>query len=357
MNILITGGAGFIGSHLVRHFVRKYSRYRIYNLDALTYAGNLENLKDVEHHPNYTFLKGNILDADYVLEIFGRYGFDRVIHLAAESHVDRSISGPSSFLQTNVAGTVNLLDAARETWNGASEGKLFCHISTDEVFGSLPAVGKFNESSPYAPNSPYAASKAASDHFVRAYGETYGLPAVISNCSNNYGPNQFPEKFIPLFINNIIDNRPLPLYGDGNNSRDWLHVSDHIAAIDLIFHNAVPGETYCVGGDSEWKNRDLALLLCSILDEKLRRAGGTSEKLITFVEDRQGHDFRYAINANKIKSDLGWSPKVMFEDGIRQTIAWYLNNASWLERVTSGAYREYYKEAYEKRGIANNQGS
>ena len=355
MNILITGGAGFIGSHLVRHFVHKYSQYHIFNLDALTYAGNLENLRDVECAPNYTFLKGDILDSLYLAKIFKECGFDGVIHLAAESHVDRSIMGPSSFVQTNVQGTVNLLNAAREAWGNSLEGKLFYHISTDEVFGSLPDSGKFSELSPYSPNSPYAASKAASDHFVRAYGETYGVPAIISNCSNNYGPNQFPEKFIPLFINNIIHKRPLPLYGDGSNSRDWLHVSDHIAAIDLIFHKAAPGEHYCIGGDTELKNRDLALLLCSILDEELQRDDGTSEKLITFVKDRPGHDLRYAIDARKIKSDLGWTPKVRFKEGIRDTIAWYLKNSSWLERVTSGVYREYYKEAYDKRGIANNQ--
>lgn len=356
MNILITGGAGFIGSHLVRHFVRKYSRYHIFNLDDLTYAGNLENLKDVESSPNYTFLKGNILDTAFLEKIFGEFRFDRVIHLAAESHVDRSITGPSSFVQTNVQGTVNLLSTAREAWGNSLEGKLFYHISTDEVFGSLPNSGKFSEFSPYAPNSPYAASKAASDHFVRAYGKTYDLPVIISNCSNNYGPNQFPEKLIPLFINNIIHKRPLPLYGDGSNSRDWLHVSDHVAAIDLIFHKAAPGDTYCIGGDTEWKNHDLALLLCSILDKELKRDGGTSKKLITFVEDRPGHDLRYAIDNLKITSDLGWSPKVSFEEGIRETIAWYLENSLWLERVTSGAYREYYKEAYDKRGIANNQG-
>lgn len=357
MKILITGGAGFIGSHVVRHFVRKYRHYHIYNLDALTYAGNLENLKDIEQEPNYTFLKGNILDPVYLDEIFHRHDFDGVIHLAAESHVDRSIAGPSEFLQTNIQGTVNLLNKAKEAWKESFKGKRFYHISTDEVFGSLAAYGTFNESSHYAPNSPYAASKASSDHFVRAYGSTYGLPVLISNCSNNYGPNQFPEKFIPLFIHNIIAKKPLPLYGDGGNSRDWLYVDDHSEAIDLVFHHGKPGQTFCIGGDTELKNKDLAHLLCTLLDKKLNRPEGTSEKLITFVEDRPGHDFRYAVDAKKIRSELGWKPKVSFAEGIDKTIGWYLDNALWLERVTSGAYQDYYQSAYKKKGIVNKKGS
>lgn len=354
MKILITGGAGFIGSHVVRRFVQNYPAYQIYNLDALTYAGNLENLRDVENKENYTFIMGNILDRELLENLFDTHRFDGIIHLAAESHVDRSISGPSAFVQTNVQGTVNLLATARDSWEGDFTGKRFYHISTDEVYGSLGAEGRFNEASPYAPNSPYAASKAASDHFVRAFGTTYGLPYVISNCSNNYGPNQFPEKLIPLFIHNIVTNKPLPLYGDGMYTRDWLYVEDHATAIDLVYHKGHDSETYCIGGGNESKNRELAILLCRILDRKLHRKEGTSEKLITFVKDRPGHDRRYAIDDDKIKSELGWRPSIDLEQGLERTVDWYLGNGEWLKQVTSGAYREYYQNMYGEGGRNTN---
>jgi dTDP-glucose 4,6-dehydratase len=345
MNVLITGGAGFIGSHLVRRFLSRYPRYHIVNLDALTYAGNLENLADVESAPNYTFEKGDITDRERVFALFADYSFDGVIHLAAESHVDRSIADGGDFLKTNVQGTVNLLDACRASWESGLSGKVFLHVSTDEVFGSLES-GFFNEGSPYRPNSPYAASKAASDHFVRAYSRTYGLPAIISNCSNNYGPNQFPEKLIPLFVNNLIHRKPLPLYGKGANVRDWLYVEDHTAALDQMFHHGVPGETYCVGGGNEWKNVDLAKALCQIVDRKLDRKPGTSEALITFVKDRPGHDLRYAIDSSKIERELGWKPVTSMEAGLEKTVDWYLGHRDWLHRVTSGAYRDYYERMY-----------
>jgi dTDP-glucose 4,6-dehydratase len=346
--ILITGGAGFIGSHVVRLFVTKYSEYQIYNLDALTYAGNLENLVDIENEPNYTFLKGDITDESFISNLFEKYQFDGVIHLAAESHVDRSIEDPMAFVKTNVIGTVNLLNAARKLWANNAEGKRFYHISTDEVYGSLGAEGLFTETTSYDPNSPYSASKASSDHFVRAYGETYGLPYVLTNCSNNYGPNHFPEKLIPLFINNIITNKALPVYGDGNYTRDWLFVVDHARAIDLVFHEGINHETYNIGGFNEWKNIDLVQLLCSIMDDKLGRVVGESAKLITYVKDRPGHDLRYAIDANKINKQLGWEPSVTFEQGLEITVNWYLNNADWLHNVTSGEYATYYKKQYLK---------
>lgn len=344
--ILITGGAGFIGSHVVRRFVNEYSDYEIYNLDALTYAGNLENLKDIEDSQNYTFIKGNINDASFISRIFQKHKFTAVIHLAAESHVDRSIEDPLSFVTTNIIGTVNLLNAFKELWKDGFTGKRFYHVSTDEVYGSLGETGLFTETTSYDPNSPYSASKASSDHFVRAYGETYGLPYVISNCSNNYGPNHFPEKLIPLFINNIIHNKPLPVYGDGNYTRDWLYVIDHARAIDLAFHKGENAETYNIGGFNEWKNIDLVKVLCKLMDEKLNREKGTSEKLITYVKDRPGHDLRYAIDAGKINQELGWEPSVDFEEGLSQTIDWYLNNNDWLEAVTSGEYQDYYKKQY-----------
>jgi len=344
--IVITGGAGFIGSHVVRRFVKNYPDYHIFNLDALTYAGNLENIKDIEGEPNYTFLKGDIVDEAFVNEIFSKYDFDGVLHLAAESHVDRSIEDPLSFVKTNVIGTVNLLNAARKQWKDNMEGKRFYHISTDEVYGSLGLDGLFTETTAYDPNSPYSASKASSDHFVRAYGETYGLPFVLTNCSNNYGPYHFPEKLIPLFINNIINNKPLPVYGDGNYTRDWLFVKDHAAAIDLVFHEGKNHETYNIGGFNEWKNIDLVKLLCQIMDTKLGRDSGTSEKLITYVKDRPGHDLRYAIDASKINKELGWKPSVTFEQGLELTIDWYLNNEDWLKNVTSGDYVMYYKKRY-----------
>ena len=334
-NILITGGAGFIGSHVIRKFVKKYKNYQIFNLDALTYAGNLENLSDIESLPNYTFLKGNICDQNYIKSIFKKYKFEGVIHLAAESHVDRSISNPSDFALTNILGTINLLNAFKLTWDANWDNKLFYHISTDEVYGSLGINGYFKEDSPYDPNSPYSASKASSDHFVRAYGETYRLPYIISNCSNNYGPNQFPEKLIPLFINNIINKRELPVYGDGNYTRDWLYVEDHANAIDLVFHNGVRSETYNIGGFNEWKNIDLIKILCQKMDLKLNLKNSSSEKLIRYVKDRPGHDLRYAIDASKINKDLGWSPSVTFEEGLSTTIDWYLLNSKWLENVTS----------------------
>ena len=344
--LLITGGAGFIGSHVVRLFVTKYSdTYHIVNLDALTYAGNLENLKDIEDRGNYTFVKGDITDEAYIGRLFEEHDFAGVIHLAAESHVDRSITDPLAFVRTNVMGTVNLLNAARNQW-GQSDGRRFYHVSTDEVYGSLGEEGLFHESTPYDPNSPYSASKASSDHFVRAYGETYGLPYVVSNCSNNYGPYHFPEKLIPLFINNIIHNKPLPVYGDGNYTRDWLYVKDHARAIDVIYHNGRNGETYNIGGFNEWKNIDLVRLLCTQMDRKLDREPGTSEKLITFVKDRPGHDLRYAIDASKISGELNWKPSVTFEEGLEKTIDWYLENTEWLEGVTSGDYQEYYEKHY-----------
>ncbi|MWB94481.1 dTDP-glucose 4,6-dehydratase [Flavobacterium sp. GA093] len=344
--ILITGGAGFIGSHVVRKFVNKYPEYQIFNLDALTYAGNLENIKDIENKSNYTFVKGDIVDESFITELFSIHNFDGVLHLAAESHVDRSIEDPLAFVKTNVIGTMNLLNAAKNQWKNNFEGKRFYHISTDEVYGSLGAEGLFTETTPYDPNSPYSASKASSDHFVRAYGETYGLPYVLTNCSNNYGSYHFPEKLIPLFINNIINNKPLPVYGDGNYTRDWLFVEDHAIAIDLVFHEGKNHETYNIGGFNEWKNIDLVKLLCQIMDTKLNRKEGTSKELITYVKDRPGHDLRYAIDATKINKELGWKPSVTFEEGLEKTINWYLANEQWLQNVTSGAYKEYYQKQY-----------
>jgi len=345
-NILITGGAGFIGSHLVRLFVNKYSGYQIYNLDALTYAGNLENLKDVEDKENYTFIKGDITDEPFIEALFKKYKFKGVIHLAAESHVDRSITDPLAFAKTNILGTMVLLNSFKDLWRSNWDGKLFYHVSTDEVYGTLGAEGLFTEITSYDPNSPYSASKASSDHFVRAYGETYGMSFIISNCSNNYGANQFPEKLIPLFINNIINNKALPVYGDGKYTRDWLFVNDHAIAIDLVFHKGEKGETYNIGGFNEWKNIDLVKLLCEQMDQKLGRADGTSSKLITYVKDRPGHDLRYAIDASKINKELGWNPSVTFEEGLSKTIDWYLDNTAWMERIVSGEYESYYKKQY-----------
>ncbi len=348
-NIVVTGGAGFIGSHVVRLLVNKYPEYNIMNLDALTYAGNLENLKDIEHKPNYQFERINITDEKKVSQLFATHKFDSVIHLAAESHVDRSISNPLEFINTNILGTVNLLNAARMEWKEKLDGKKFYHISTDEVYGSLGKTGLFTESTSYDPRSPYSASKASSDHLVRAYHHTYGLPVVISNCSNNYGPNQFPEKLIPLAINNIKNNKPIPVYGKGENVRDWLFVEDHASAIDLIFHKGAVGETYNIGGNNEWTNIDLINLLCKVMDEELGRGPGDSSKLITFVKDRAGHDLRYAIDSSKLMNDLGWKPSLQFEEGLRKTVKWYLLNQDWMNHITSGQYEQYYSEQYGTR--------
>jgi dTDP-glucose 4,6-dehydratase len=347
--ILVTGGAGFIGSHVVRLFVNKYPNYKIVNGDALTYAGNLENLKDIESKPNYAFEKMDITDEARVNALFDQHHFDAVIHLAAESHVDRSILDPLAFVKTNVLGTAVLLNAARKYWNGKYDGKLFYHVSTDEVYGTLGDTGFFTEETPYDPHSPYSASKAASDHFVMAYYDTYGLPVVMSNCSNNYGSHHFPEKLIPLMINNIKNNKPLPVYGKGENVRDWLYVEDHARAIDVIFHKGKLGQSYNVGGFNEWKNIDLVHLLCKVMDKKLGRAEGESAKLITYVTDRPGHDLRYAIDATKLNKELGWSPSLQFEEGLEKTVDWYLNNEEWIQHVTSGDYQHYYKEQYAER--------
>jgi dTDP-glucose 4,6-dehydratase len=347
--ILITGGAGFIGSHVVRLFVNKYPEYDIINLDKLTYAGNLANLKDVENKTNYTFIKADIVNGDSMIELFEKMQFDSVIHLAAESHVDRSIANPMEFVYTNVIGTVNLLNAARSIWKDKNSTNLFYHISTDEVYGSLAEEGFFVEETPYSPHSPYSASKASSDHFVRSFNDTFGVPTLVSNCSNNYGSFQFPEKLIPLFINNIRNNKSLPVYGKGENVRDWLWVEDHARAIDVIFHNGRSGETYNIGGHNEWTNIDLIKLMCKIMDMKLSREVGSSEQLITYVKDRAGHDLRYAIDSSKLQCELGWKPSLQFEEGLEKTIDWYLKNEEWMNNITSGDYHSYYEEQYAKR--------
>jgi len=344
--ILITGGAGFIGSHVVRLFVNKYPDYKIVNLDKLTYAGNLENLRDIENKDNYIFEKGDIVEEGYVNDLFAKYNFDGVIHLAAESHVDRSITNPMEFIMTNVVGTVNLLNAAKNLWKGTEAGKLFYHVSTDEVYGSLGDTGLFLETTSYDPQSPYSSSKASSDHFVRSYGNTYAMPYVISNCSNNYGPNQFPEKLLPLFINNIRNGKALPVYGDGKFTRDWLYVVDHAIAIDKIYHEGRNGETYNIGGFNEWTNIDLIKILCKQMDIALGNEAGSAEKLITYVKDRPGHDKRYAIDANKLKNELGWEPSLQFEEGLVKTISWYLANEKWMDNITSGDYQKYYEQQY-----------
>ncbi len=347
--IIITGGAGFIGSHVVRLFVTKYPDYNIINLDKLTYAGNLANLNDIEKYKNYTFVKGDIVDTEFINNLFEKYSPDGVIHLAAESHVDRSITNPMDFIETNIVGTVNLLNSAKYCWKDKIGERRFYHISTDEVYGSLGETGSFTETTAYDPRSPYSASKACSDHLVRAYHHTFNLPVVISNCSNNYGPNQFPEKLIPLMINNIINKKPLPVYGKGENVRDWLYVIDHARAIDEIFHKGKTGETYNIGGNNEWKNIDLVYALCKIMDKKLDRKAGESEKLITFVKDRAGHDLRYAINSSKLQKELGWKPSLKFDEGFELTVDWYLNNKKWLDNITSGDYQKYYDSMYLKR--------
>ena len=346
--ILITGGAGFIGSHVIRLFVNKYPDYAIVNLDALTYAGNLENLRDIENAPNYSFVKGDITEETFINQLFANHSFDAVIHLAAESHVDRSILDPLSFVKTNVIGTAVLLNAAKKSWD-IMENKLFYHVSTEEVYGSLGETGFFTEETSYDPRSPYSASKASSDHLVSAYFHTYGLPMIISNCSNNYGSHQFPEKLLPLMINNIVHSKPLPVYGKGENVRDWLWVNDHARAIDVIFHQGKLGETYNIGGFNEWKNIDIVHLLCSIMDKKLGRADGESAKLITYVKDRAGHDMRYAIDATKLNKELGWEPSLQFEEGMDKTIDWYLANEGWIQSVTSGSYKQYYEQQYTSR--------